>query len=462
MYSIHYSVLTRLDNVYDQLKELIQLEGRGTSPEHCHLCKSQPATICCDDCFGTDMYCHVCILLSHQQNLLHRLKEWSGVCFERKFLKDFGLRIQLGHPLGEACCRPQPHSAKSDEFVVIHINGIHVVHLDFCGCKMAETLTHQLLCMQWFPASSDKPRTAATFTILEQFHLLSFKSKVSTYEFYNLLTWQTNNTGLQPKLDHYEQFLRMSQKWRHLKLLKWSGHGHDPAGVATTGEGTCAVLCPAWLYGLFVAIDANFRLKHRAVSKDLVDPGLSQGWAYFVAKAAYKAHLKKYLDQPQEKSTCSSHNTVNMADTKSSKGLAATGVGTVDCARHGMKLPGGVVDLQKDGRYLNMDYAYISALHNTSIKMLNVLYDIACQWHKGLWDCINNIPPALQLEYQRMAINFLVPKFHLLTHIAQCHWEFSFNWIPGVAWTDGEAPEWGWADINPIASSTKEMDPRHR
>jgi hypothetical protein len=32
-----------------------------------------------------------------------------------------------------------------------------------------------------------------------------------------------------------------------------------------------------------------------------------------------------------------------MADTKSSKGLAATGVGTVDCARHGMKLPCGVV-----------------------------------------------------------------------------------------------------------------------
>jgi hypothetical protein len=36
-----------------------------------------------------------------------------------------------------------------------------------------------------------------------------------------------------------------------------------------------------------------------------------------------------------------------MADTKASHGLAATGVGTVDCARHEMKLPNGVGDLQK-------------------------------------------------------------------------------------------------------------------
>lgn len=36
-----------------------------------------------------------------------------------------------------------------------------------------------------------------------------------------------------------------------------------------------------------------------------------------------------------------------MADTKSARGLAATGVGTVDCARHEFKLPTGVGDLQK-------------------------------------------------------------------------------------------------------------------
>jgi hypothetical protein len=36
-----------------------------------------------------------------------------------------------------------------------------------------------------------------------------------------------------------------------------------------------------------------------------------------------------------------------MADTKASKGLAATGVGSIVCARHDMRLANGVGDLQK-------------------------------------------------------------------------------------------------------------------
>lgn len=55
-----------------------------------------------------------------------------------------------------------------------------------------------------------------------------------------------------------------------------------------------------WLYALFVAIDANFRLKRRMVSKDSTDPGLSHGWAYFVDETAYKAYLQDHAGTPQE------------------------------------------------------------------------------------------------------------------------------------------------------------------
>jgi len=193
-------------------------------------------------------------------------------------------------------------------------------------------------------------------------------------------------------------------------MLKRAGRGHDPAGVNTTREGECAVLCPAcpqpgknlpedwrqvpklkgyvisllvtggvsdvvayyrWLYALFLAIDANFRLKRKIVSKDATDPSLSRGWAYFVDDKSYHEHLAAHGKDVQEvrsaiivaimfclhnsipqKSTCASHNAVNMAETKSSDGLAATGLGTVDCARHNMKLPNGVSDLQKGERYV--------------------------------------------------------------------------------------------------------------
>ena len=45
--------------------------------------------------------------------------------------------------------------------------------------------------------------------------------------------------------NRYESFRRMVREWRHLKMLKRAGRGHDPAGVENTKRGECAVLCPA-------------------------------------------------------------------------------------------------------------------------------------------------------------------------------------------------------------------------
>ena len=78
-----------------------------------------------------------------------------------------------------------------------------MVRLAFCGCETAETLSRQLLRIRWFPATSDMPHTAATFCVLEDFHLLSLKSKLSCSEFYSALSRRLDNTGLhQPKVRH--------------------------------------------------------------------------------------------------------------------------------------------------------------------------------------------------------------------------------------------------------------------
>ncbi|KAF8136194.1 hypothetical protein EV363DRAFT_1293923 [Boletus edulis] len=206
-------------------------------------------------------------------------------------------------------------------------------------------------------------------------------------------------------------------------MLQRSGRGHDSGGINATGEGECAALCPAcpqpgknllagwievppekqWLYGLFVAIDANFRLKRKVVSSDVADPGLSCGWAYFVEETAYKSYL------------------VNAADTKGTTGLTAIGVGTVDCTRHGFKLPCGVGDLQKGEKYVNMDYILFSALRAfLPLLVLKISYDIACQW-------MMRIPEAWHVNHRMKDIMFLVPKFHLPAHITKCQWLFSFN-----------------------------------
>ncbi|KAG1884562.1 hypothetical protein F4604DRAFT_1878640 [Suillus subluteus] len=391
-----------------------------------------------------EMSCHYCIVECHKYNPLHIIEEWNGSFFQRTHLKSLGLRVQLGHTPGDHCYNPCPSAG--NDFVVVDVNRIHEVALDFCGCDTAQLRYKQLLRMRWYPATTTDPQMAATFNVLEHYHLLSYESKVSAYEFYHNLSRCSDNTGLSPVRDRYSAFMRIVHEWHHLQQLRHAGE--------------LAVLCPAclhpdknlshgwensppatrWLYALFVTIDANCRLKRKTVSSDQVDPGLNAGWAYF-------------------HSTCVSHNAVNMADTKSSRGLAATSIGTIDCARHEFKLPNGVGDLQKGERYLNMDYLVFSALIRFTVTMLNISYDIACQWLKKLWSRMEHMPAWLHIPHDDILVQYFIPKFHIAAHIAACQLTFLWNLTKWVGRTDGEAPERGWANANHVASSMKEMGP---
>ncbi|KAG2036108.1 hypothetical protein BDR03DRAFT_934595 [Suillus americanus] len=388
-----HPLLSWMDDWDMFLLEFLWHKGRGDygGASVCWNCCLNVPQFWCINCFGAELYCKDCIVSSHAQNPVHHIQEWTNSCFMVVSLKDLCLCMQLGH-----------------FFTLIDTSS-------------------QLLHAAWFLATTADPCTVATFRILKQYHLLSFESKASGYKFYCSIAHLTDNTGLHPQKNHYEGFLGMVHEWHHLKMLKQAGHGHDPAGVANTQSSECAVICPAcpqplknlpdnwkdvpndkrWLYALFVAINANFCLKRRIMPRDGTDPGLSHGWAYFVDKTAYKVYLLDHDDMLQEKSTCASHNTVNMVDMKASHGLAATGVGTIDCARHNMKLPNGVGDVQKGKRYRNMDYLFFSTLHGCCVKTLNVPYDVACQWHKHLWECMATIPLNLHLDPLTKFIRFL-------------------------------------------------------
>lgn len=128
-------------------------------------------------------------------------QEWNGSFFQRTHLKSLGLRVQLGHPPSDHCYNPRPSTG--NDFIVVDINGIHDVALDFCGCHTAQLRYKQLLQVQWYPATTTDPQTAATFNILEHYQLLSFESKISAYEFYHSLARRSDNTGLSPiKVSH--------------------------------------------------------------------------------------------------------------------------------------------------------------------------------------------------------------------------------------------------------------------
>ncbi|KAG1800650.1 hypothetical protein EV424DRAFT_1474814 [Suillus variegatus] len=465
------------------LDELLRLEGHGNKGAllNCRCGTDNAIPLYrCRDCFGVEMVCQACVIRRHLSNPLHHIDMWNGKFFQSVTLKTLGLRVQLGHMPGERCYNAQPVSC--DEFTVIGAHGIHDVAVDFCRCETAQICYKQLLRVRWFPATTTDPQTAATFSILELFHLLSFESKVSSYEFYHSLARRSDNTGTLPIKDRYSEFMRMMREWRHIMQLMRTGRGHDPKGIEATPDRGCVVPCPAcphpginipdgwedsppdirWRYALFLAIDANVRLKRKAVSSDDRDPSLNSGWAYFVEEDAYKKFQSERSTERQERSTCVSHNTVNTADTKASQGLAATGVGSVVCARHEMRLPNSVGDLQKGEKYINMDYLVFSVLVSFGLAVFNLSYDIACQWHKKLWSRNTTMPQRLQFNRENKTVRFFVPKFHLKAHIQACQMTFSFNFSKWVGRTDGEAPERGWADINRVATSTREMGPGNR
>jgi hypothetical protein len=122
-------------------------------------------------------------------------------------LRELGLRVQLGHKRGEICpgtlarTPDEVAKAKKDSFCIVDTNGIHEVALDFCTCGSAPPPTIQLLQARLYPATTLRPSTAASFRVLRKFHMLSFESKCSAYEFYNALGRETNNTGnFQPRV----------------------------------------------------------------------------------------------------------------------------------------------------------------------------------------------------------------------------------------------------------------------
>ena len=134
---------------------------------------------------------------------------------------------------------------------------------------------------------------------------------------------------------------------------------------------TCLHIVVRWIYGLYLALDANFRLKmkDRAIKDDIE---LGPGWAYFVHDAQYKEELVKHTDIIEvcethilmwfklivclaQKSSCeSTHQAIARATSHVNKGYSVTGVGSIICSRSGIVRGNGVADLQKGERQVHL------------------------------------------------------------------------------------------------------------
>ncbi|KAL1698469.1 hypothetical protein EV121DRAFT_284741 [Schizophyllum commune] len=468
----------------DYARILLRNEGRGDEADRkCPGCKSGTEGVPeyrCTTCVGGGLYCRSCCLEDHRRRPFCRIEKWNGRFFEKTTLQSLGLRIQLGHPEGESCRSPQRAHA---DFTVVHVNGLHIVGVDFCGCRPSDRAVphrEQLLCAGLLPATIRDPQTACTFECLNQFQLITFQGKLTAYDYYTSLERMTDNPGTEGYKNRYPSFLRCVRIWRYLKLLKRSGRANDqerPPSDVRPGE--LALPCPAcprpgvnlpegwesvdparrYLYVLFIALDACFRLKRRKISNRERDPSLADGGSYMVESGPFEEYIKA-ADEQTEVSTCTGLSAVDHANTKFSKGYAETGKALGLCARHEFIQKNGVVPTQVGERYANTDYALGSLLrHHSSALHLLLSYDICCQYSKKFEERLKKLPSLIRFKLAYAYVRFVIPKLHIHGHKLDCQLLFNLNWTWGVGRTDGEGVEHPWGFLGPLGMSLRQMGP---
>jgi len=129
----------------------------------------------------------------------------------------------------------------------------------------------------------------------------------------------------------------MVHQWRHSKMAKCAGCGHDLSGIDGTSQGSLSIPCRScphpginlpdgwdsappkdqcvlnlynwlisfvtdqfrWLYALFLAEDANFKQKAQLRSDIKKDPPLGPGWGTFVENEAYLGYVSQFADRDE-------------------------------------------------------------------------------------------------------------------------------------------------------------------
>ncbi|KAL0571417.1 hypothetical protein V5O48_010552 [Marasmius crinis-equi] len=469
------------------LDECLRQEGRGDFGfEGCPDCEARgvkeeerpKGVYRCKTC-SPDLVCASCCVRRHRREPLHHIQFWSNGTFKDSSLASIGLIWHLNH-LSNPC--PNPQKAHQ-HFQIIHTNGIHHVNVMFCGCNRTIPHYQQLMRRRIYPSTQGVIRTCATFEALDLLHMLSLVTKAGTYDLYRTLQKLTFNGGVDSHKPRYRALQRMLLQWRHLKMLKRAGRGHEPDGIANTKDGDLAILCPScprpgvnlpegwnqapkekrFLYALYLCLDFNFRLKNQLVSSWTRDPGLGDGWAYFVPRKPYEDHIARHMDE-KDVSTCVGFAALAQRTTRSSKGLRYTGVGAVLCARSEMVMPNGVCNLEKGERYCNSDiiFAFVMRRYLEWLLLLIVAYDIMCQWMVNLSRRMQNWPQEMRLP-SSLYMTPVIPKFHHPAHQEDKeHDRLNCNYAKGLGDCDCECAERMWSSLNPAAPSTKPMGPGSR
>ncbi|KAG1870786.1 hypothetical protein F4604DRAFT_1681662 [Suillus subluteus] len=317
-------------------------------------------------------------------------------------------------------CRDPEFQPKENTMVIIDKSGVHRLEIRCCDCPNALSPDIQMFRHGFFPASFNRPKTAFTFRVLDDFLLDNLECGTSAMNYYSKLRRMTSSMFPHLVPDRYRELMRVARQWRQLKTMKWHGFGHR-SDIPSTGE--LALFCPACPQpGINVLVAGDESLDD--------DDKNSPSWKYtrsFVMDGNFKAehlHPIKPFDE------------VWLSD----------GLGFM---------------VGKD-RQMNMDYALCEAArHNMEgISRAVTFYDINCQYNKHFRA---RVDASRFLEMtQDLTIIPGIGLWHVHGHQDSCYVRYASNFIDGIGRIDGEIMETLWARLNLISPAARGMSSPHR
>ncbi|KAH8813613.1 hypothetical protein DL96DRAFT_525303 [Flagelloscypha sp. PMI_526] len=448
-------------------------------------CMSPPSSClfrCQEGCFGRPLMCKTCILSSHHQLPFHPIEERVSRFFKPSALADLGFVLHLGHD-GSPCDNTEELPRT---FVIGHTNRLHTIPVRFCGCHGAEADHIQLTAAGLFPATVSRPESAFTFELLDTFEAHSLVSGLSAHHYFQSLRQRTNPTFPHKAPDRVREFLRVTRVWTELASRRRSGQ--DPLFEIDRFLPQCfprhsrCIVCPTCplvgfnitreeMYSLkedeahkaqlVLSGDGNYGLHLNANRGDPDDFELNDGHAFMVETDAFEAAMKALGLQIPTLSTCARLTALKGQNLMRFLNCIISGVFAVQCARHGFFMPHGVVDLELGEKFICVDYALANVLEMyKDCRWICFVYDIVCQY-------IVNVAERFEKSHPRVleAINKvqgLIPKLHILGHIAKCIHTLSLSYTPSSGRTYGEMIESTWHMTNKAGASTAEMNHGHR
>ncbi|KAI6101880.1 hypothetical protein F5141DRAFT_1065834 [Pisolithus sp. B1] len=401
------------------------------------------------------------------------VQQWTGDYFEDAALHMTALKVKLGH--GGAPCPSAiiPHGDIGGERLPRHLGMAPGNHYQWMMRNGKTLMTHhcnsslqwdqksyhlQLLHTKLFLSTFEKPSTAFTFAVLDDFLRDNLECRTSGMNYYSKL---------------YCELLWIAWQWRLLKQMKWNGF---QALLADGKKGRLALFCMAcpqpginvdptvdlmhWKYTCTLVMDGNFKAEHMHDKCPEDQEWLMDRLGFMVNHSEYQAYLKA-TPHIAEKSSCNNHSAISQANAARGK-LDSMGIGAAACAWHGCFYPHSVVDFQKGERQLNMDYSLVNALSFNMDRINNIIcfYDINCSYMKNLRKQVDNsrcidIPNSLQII---LGIGI----WHVHGHKKECYTQYVPLFIKGVGWVDSEIIKMLWSMLNIVSVSACSMSAPHR